>query len=173
MGIATQDDANKEFTVPAVIKSHAAWHRLEDQRRYYSETSRRYQRYYRRIKLVQIVLGASIPLIAVLPGLPIDVLKVSTAACGATLAALEAILQLNQWHALWLEYRATSERLKREQWMLLSRAGDYRGKADDDALILLAERTEVLMAAERDNWTTTIKHAGKEPIAARPEALAA
>jgi hypothetical protein len=68
-------------------------------------------------------------------------------------------LLLNQYGPLWVKYRGTAESLKRERWLLLSHAGDYKGLGDDDALRLLAERVEVLLEVEHRDWTEEQKQA--------------
>lgn len=153
-----------EFVIPAEIAGHAAWHRLEDQRKYYSAKAGSYQTQYQRIKLLLIALAAAIPLLAFMPGG--DAARFTVAAAGVVIAVLEGLLLLKQYGPLWVQYRAVAEGLKRERWLLLSQAGDYRDLPGDAALRLLAERVETLLAAERQSWTEEQKQA----LAKRPDA---
>ncbi len=142
--------AEQEFNLPPAIAAHPAWVRLESQRAFYSGKARTYQTHYKRIKLALIGLSAGIPLIVFLPG---DASKYVVALAGVAIAMLEGLLLLNQYGPLWVKYRSTTEGLNRERWLLLSRAGDYAGKSDDDALRQLAERVESILEAERNEWT--------------------
>ena len=60
-------------------------------------------------KVGQIVLAAAIPLLAAVPLLDPALYRLISASFGATVAAAEGLLQLFQWHALWLQYRGTPE----------------------------------------------------------------
>jgi len=146
-----------EYPVPAAIAAHPAWHRLESQRTYYSSKAGSFQTTYKRIKLALIAISAAIPL-AALAG-DHAVWKYVVALGGIAIAVMEGLLLLNQFGPLWIKYRATAESLKRERWLLLSRAGDYKGLPDGDALRLLAERVEVLLEVEHREWTQEQKQA--------------
>jgi len=65
---------------------------------------------------------------------------VTTGALGATIALLEGLQQLNQYHNNWIAYRSTAEALKHEKFMFLSKAGVYA--AASNATALLAENIE-------------------------------
>jgi hypothetical protein len=140
----------QDFKVPEGIAAHPAWARLEDQRSYYDTKAGTYQRQYKRIKLALIGLSAGIPLVVFLPG---EVFKYVVAAVGVAIAMLEGLLLLNQYGLLWVKYRSTAEGLKRERWLMLSHAGDYAGKPDEEALRQLAERVEALLEAEHREWS--------------------
>ena len=146
-----------DYPVPAAIAAHPAWFRLEGQRSYYSARAARYQDTYKHIKMGLIGLSASIPLLAFLP--PQNVGPWIVAAAGIVIAVLEAMLLLNQYGPLWVKYRGTAESLKRERWLLLARAGEYAGLADDSALRLLAERVEALLDVEHREWIDEQKQA--------------
>lgn len=142
-------DAEQQYQVPEQIAAHPAWARLEGQRAYFDGKSGQYQSHYKRIKLALIALSAGIPLVVFLPG---EGARYLVAAAGVVIAMLEGLLLLNQYGPLWVKYRGTAEGLKRERWLMLSRAGDYAGKSDDDALRQLAERVENLLDAEQKDW---------------------
>ena len=142
--------ADTAYTPPPEIAASAAWHRLEEQLAYYSGRASRYQTHYKRIKLSLIDLSAAIPILAFLPESPIT--RYVVAGSGVVIAVLEGVLLLNQYSQLWIKYRRTAEGLKREQALLLAAAGDYQDKAAPEALRLLAERTEALVAEENQQW---------------------
>jgi hypothetical protein len=138
------------------VTQHPAWARLDDQLRYYSRSSRRCHLRYKLIKGGEILLGVAIPLLVY------HDLKLLTAASGAVIAAAEAFLHLNQYATLWIEYRATAERLKREKWLFLARAGAYRELTDADALVQLAEQVEQHLSGEHDKWLDDLRQAARE-----------
>jgi hypothetical protein len=146
---------DEPFKIPDAVRSHAAWHRLEEQLSYYTSRARSFQKRYQFAKIMQILLGAAIPVLAAVPGLHEPVFKLLSALFGATIATIEAVLQLFQWHALSLQYRSTAERLKRERWLLLAGAEPYVGIPSNDALVLLAARTNALLSNEHESWLGT------------------
>ncbi len=143
----------EEFKPPPEILSSPAWVRLQDQLGYFNSKAVSYQAQYKRIKLLLIAISAAIPILAFLPlG---DLSRYVVAAAGVAIALLEGLLLLNDYGKLWVKYRANAESLQRERWLLLSGAGDYRDKPPADALRLLAERTESLLADENRQWVET------------------
>jgi hypothetical protein len=132
----------------AGASEHAAWLRLEDQIRWYDDKSLHSQRWYKRLKLAQVGIALLIPVISFVP----DYAKWLTAIGGGAIAMLEALQQMNQYSTLWVMYRATAERLKHEKFLFLSAAGPYRGQAEPERLIQLAERVEEHVSTEHANW---------------------
>jgi hypothetical protein len=128
-------------------KRHPAWIRLEDQLSWYDSKSVHCQRWYKGLKLLQVVLGVSIPLLAYQNA------TFLTALTGVAIAVLEAVQHLNQYSTLWIEYRSTAERLKHARWLFLSRAGEFRELREEEALRLLAEQVETYVSTEHASWT--------------------
>ena len=57
---------DEKLSIPDEVKQHPAWLRLEDQSEWYEKKSAHNQQRYKGLKLVQIVLAASIPIIALI-----------------------------------------------------------------------------------------------------------
>jgi Protein of unknown function (DUF4231) len=136
-----------------------AWDRLEDQLDWYDRKSMVAQRAYKRVKLSQLVVGASVPVFAGLQ---------APAAITATLAALvvvaEGAQQLYQWQTNWVLYRSTAEALKHEKYLYLATAGPY-SVGDQDRV--LAERLEGLISQEHAKWTES-RHTEKQTAPGEP-----
>ena len=124
---------------------HPAWTRLEDQLGWYDRKSDEAQRMFKRLKVVELVVAAAIPVVAGISG-PALV----TAALGSTVVVLESVQQLFQWQTNWVLYRSTAEALKHEKCLVLSSAAHY---ATPDRLGVLAERLEGLISQEHAKWT--------------------
>jgi hypothetical protein len=125
----------------------ASWQRLEEQIAWYSRGSRRNKRHYLRIKVVQIVSAAAIPVLAA-TDLPTWV----AGGLGALIVVLESVQQLFQFHSNWTHYRSTSEALKHEKYLYLAHAGAYATAANPEAL--LAERVEGRVSQEHSAWAS-------------------
>jgi hypothetical protein len=127
---------------------------LEDQLDWYDRESVRCQKWYKRLKVLQVMLAVGIP---VASHLEPEIAKWVTSTAGATIAILEAIQHMNQYSTLWITYRSTAERLKHEKFLFLSAAGPYRGLTEAERLIALAERVEEHVSTEHANWINEAK----------------
>jgi len=125
----------------------AARQRLEDQIEWYDGKSRHNQRWFKRLKVAQIVTAAAIP-VAAAASAPTWLL----AAGGGLIVVLEGLQQLQQYQQNWTTYRATCERLKHERHLYAATAGPYTGAARPGAL--LAERVEGLVSQEHAAWVS-------------------
>jgi hypothetical protein len=124
---------------------HPAWARLVDQLNWYDRKSVAAQRAFTRLKVVELIIAAAVPVVAG-TGRPPWI----TASLGAAVVVLEAVQQLFQWQTNWVLYRSTAEALKHEKYLFLSSAGPY---ASADRPRVLAERIEGLISQEHAKWT--------------------
>jgi len=150
--------AESDTQVPSGVIQSAAWNRLEHQLEWYDKRSVSCQRWYKALKLLQVVLAVLIPIMAMLP-----VAKWATALAGAAIAVLEAIQHMNQYSTLWVTYRSTAEHLRHEKYLFLSSAGPYRGQAETDRLLTLAERVEEHVSSEHANWFNEARRLAPAP----------
>ena len=141
------------MTIDAYIEQ-----RLDNQRKYYSDKSGFNQRWYRRLRFSTILLAGLLPFVtAYLDFHPF--LKVVAGAMGAAIAIIEGIQHLNKYHDNWVNYRRTSEALKREKIMFQTETGVY---ADGATLPKLVARVENILADENQEWLTYIKSTESE-----------
>jgi hypothetical protein len=123
--------------------------RLEDQIGWYDRKSMTNQRYFRRIKIVEIAAAAIIPFLS---AFTFSRMMWVTGALGVLITILEGMLHLNQYQQNWIAYRSTCESLKHEKYVYLGKASPYAGTADPHAL--LAERIESLVSQEHAKWAS-------------------
>jgi hypothetical protein len=136
-------------------RSGPAWERLEEQLAWYDGKSRHNQRWFKRLKVCQIVTAAAIPVAAAA-----DVATAVIGAAGALIVVLEGLQQLQQYQQNWTTYRTTTERLKHEKHLYLACAGPYAGAKRPDAL--LAERVEGLVSQEHAAWVSHRREAARQ-----------
>jgi Protein of unknown function (DUF4231) len=123
--------------------------RLEDQIGWYDRKSLISQRYYKRIKTVEITAAALIPFVA---AFNFQRIMWVTGGLGVVITVLEGMLHLNQYEQNWIAYRSTCESLKHEKYTYLGKAAPYAGSPDPHAL--LAERIESLVSQEHAKWAS-------------------
>src|SRR4051794_1827482 len=132
---------------PPTPPTAPAWERLETQIEWYDKRSNRDQRWFKRLKVLQIVTAAGIP-VAAAAGVEPDVIGGG----GALIVILEGLQQLQQYQQNWTTYRSTCERLKHEKYLFAARAGPYARVEDPEAR--LAERVEGLVSQEHAAWAS-------------------
>jgi hypothetical protein len=123
--------------------------RLEDQIAWYDRKSTTNQRYFKRIKTVEIAAAAVIPFLA---AFSFPRVMWVTGGLGVLITVLEGMLQLNQYQQNWIAYRSTCESLKHEKYIYLGKASPYAAAADPHAL--LAERIESVVSQEHAKWAS-------------------
>jgi uncharacterized protein DUF4231 len=123
--------------------------RLEDQIDWYNRKSITNQKYYKRIKMLEILAAAIIPFLS---AFTFSRMVWVTGGLGVLITVLEGMLHLNQYQENWIAYRSTCESLKHEKYVYLGKAGPYAGTADPHAL--LAERIESLVSQEHAKWAS-------------------
>ncbi len=138
-----------QLVVPEEIDRHPGWTRLTDQISWYDRKSQFCQSRYKWLKVAQLLLAISIPILSFLT---YDFSKWATGIAGGLIALIEGIQQLNQYSTNWLTYRSTAENLKHEQFLFLSSAGQYRAIDLDSRLCLLSERVEAIVSTEHARW---------------------
>ena len=127
--------------------------RLEDQINWYSAKSSSCQTLHKALRLTEIVAAALIPLLS---GMGEKVLHGPwiIGLLGAVIAIATAAGGLFKFHENWIQYRVTSEQLKHEKFLFLTRETPY---VDDDRFQVLVQRVEGLISKENVTWTQSIK----------------
>jgi Protein of unknown function (DUF4231) len=143
-----------EPKVPDQVKEHVAWHRLNDQIEWYDRKSGSNQSWYKRLKLAQLVLAASIPVLSIVA---VPWWRWVTAVLGGLIVVLEGAQQLWQFNNLWISYRSTAEQLKHEKYLFLAFSGPYSGLNTDNALKRLSERVEEQVSTEHAKWVNNTR----------------
>jgi len=147
LGDEGQGSARPFQSVPAAAETDPTWERLEDQFSWYDRKSIESQRCYKWLKLLEIAVAASLPVVAAVHS-PVWV----TGGLGALIVVLEGVQHLYQFQEHWITYRSTAEALKHERYLYLAQAGPYVG---DDRHTQLAERLEGLISQEHAKWTAS------------------
>jgi hypothetical protein len=137
--------------------------RLEQQIDWYDRKSMSAQKWHKWVRLTQVALTATLPLVAQAPECSDK--WVVTAISGVVLV-LEAVQHLNQWQHNWVGYRSTCEALRHEKYAYLGRVADYAGLNDADAKAVLVEHVESLISTEHAKWVSKISQDAKNKTAA-------
>lgn len=105
------------------------------------------QRCFKRLRVAELVLATSIPLLAGYADA--HFVKFLIGALGATVAVIAGIMALYKFQENWTDYRTTCESLKRERYLFATRTAPYEG---DDAYAAFVRTVEEHLANEHQGW---------------------
>jgi len=137
--------------------------RLDDQIDWFDNKSQSNQQTYKRLRLIEIVAGASIPLLAGF-GHGQWYLSLAIGALGLVVAVIAGVMSLYRFQENWTEYRAAAETLKQERFLYLTRAFPY---GSDKPFELLVQRVESILRHERSEWLQSMQEASLQAYADR------
>ena len=127
--------------------------RLDDQLAWYSNKSQYNQKWFKRLRLVEIVSAALIPFLSGM-GDKILYSQWLIGGLGVFIAIAAAITALFKYQENWIEYRTTAEQLKHEKYIYLTNTKPYD---TEDKFTLLVERVELLISKENSAWAAMAK----------------
>ena len=143
---------------------------LDDQINWYGKKSAANQTAYKRLRLIEIIAAAAIPLLAGYSQESLHVgmtIGVVIGVIGLIVAVLAGIVSLYRFQGNWNEYRAVPESLKQEKYLYLARADPHSG---DQPFELLVQRVETLLKSETTGWAQAMRAAGAADKVARERA---
>ena len=131
--------------------------RIDDQIEWHDRKSARSQRWYKRLRAVEIVCAAAIPFVSAIGAFAgagsawtaLSPARLGVSALGMIVAMISGVLALYRLEDQWTGYRATAEALRSEKFKFLTRTGDY---ACPDPFALLVERSEAILTKQTETW---------------------
>ncbi|MEN0047169.1 MAG: DUF4231 domain-containing protein [Bacteroidota bacterium] len=128
--------------------------RVDDQINWLDGKSGKNQRFYKRLRLIVILLSVLIPFatgyIGNWEGNIDEILKFSIGMAGVIIAAIEGIQSLFKYQDNWVSYRVTAETLKQEKMLYLTKSGIYaNNKTNFQAFV---SRIEGILNGENQQW---------------------
>lgn len=133
--------------------------RVDDQIQWLSDKSGVNQHRFKWLRLTEICLAAGIPVLAAYSDTSLAI-RLSVAVAGALVAVIAGALALWKHQELWIQYRATSEVLKRERMLFATKTPPYDG---DQAFAGFVTRVEGLLGAENAAWTDQMRPQAASP----------
>ena len=127
--------------------------RVDDQIRWLSDKSAWNQRWFKRLRLAEIGLAGSVPVLVGYADTS-GAIKLAVAVAGALVAVIAGAISIWKLQELWIEYRATAEALKREKMLFLTQAPPYD---TPKAFAELVTRIEALLGSENARWSEQMR----------------
>ena len=129
--------------------------RLDDQIRWYDLKSVSNQRWYKGLRMIQFTAAALIPFLTGFTEPAKPVWNLTVGLLGVLIAIITAMLDLYRFQEHWIEYRTTSESLKKEKLLFLTESEPYRNESPTK-FQLFVQRVEALISKENSNWSQYI-----------------
>lgn len=127
--------------------------RLDDQFVWYENKSRKNKRIFLYLRIAEIIAAALIPFLS---GLLINMDTYKTTSIivigilGMLVTVIAGVLSLGRYQENWIEYRKTSEALKKEKFLFETQVEPYNA---DNRFNLLVQTVESILAKENTDWT--------------------
>lgn len=128
--------------------------RLDDQISWYSDKSQWNQKWFKRLKVIEILSAALIPFLVAYSDESL-LIQVLVGVLGISIAFIAGLLSLYKYQENWIEYRTTSETLKHQKFLYETRCPPYNN--DTDRFVKLVQVCEGLISKENSNWAQYIK----------------
>lgn len=132
--------------------------RVDDQIQWYDNKSVWNQKQYKRLRVAEITFAACIPFLAGYFADDLQWIKILTGFFGVMIAVIAGLVSLYSFQEHWIEYRTTSESLKHEKYLYLTKAPPYNS---EQAFSLFVERIESLISTENSKWPQRINSSKK------------
>lgn len=141
--------ANTNLSSEEYVKS-----RLIEQISWYDRKSVWNKRWFLSLRWTEVVAAALIPFLSGRTDPKQPLFSISIGILGVLIAVCAATSSLFQFQERWIEYRTTSESLKKEKFLYLTRVEPYH---DGEAFGILVQRIENLVSKENTTWAQYLK----------------
>ena len=121
--------------------------RVDNQLAWYSKKSTSNKNWHFRLQLVTLIAAALVPVIS-LSSSEFGV-RILVAIVGSVAAIAAGVVALYQFRDLWVDYRATAERLKFEKYLFITGSAPY---GNSDCFSLFVNRVENAILEENRGW---------------------
>lgn len=143
--------------------------RLDEGIKYYKRSADSSWRKFTALKMLQILIGATIPIcsliVPLVTGDGYQLAAIINGILGTAIAAIESYLQLGQTERNWYRWRSTQQALQREKSLFLQNAGPYyAGTEPKPSNVILAERTEQIISEEHLEWRAGVHQTTKVDV---------
>ena len=123
--------------------------RVEDQIDWYDKKSQLNQKYFKNIRLIEIISAAIIPFVAGM-GDSVPYGSIVLGLLGVLIAVSAGFSTLSKHQENWFMYRTTCETIKHEKYLFLTKSKPYSGENPFNQFV---ERIESLVSKENSQWS--------------------
>ena len=136
--------------------------RLRDQAGWHDSKARWNKKRFYIFEVISLLAGASIPIVNAVTIIPAGWQRFLSALLATIVVASVGVAKLYKFQENWLNYRALTESLRREEELYLNRVGAYAVSDYQERDRVLVERVESILASETSQYIATHKSERKE-----------
>ena len=133
--------------------------RVDGQINWYDKKSQFNQRWFKCLRVGEIVAAAAIPFLAGYMSNKTPAIQIVVGFLGFIIAIIAGVVALCQFQENWVEYRTTCESLRHEKYLFLTQTEPYNV---DNPFPLFVQRVESLVSTENTKWSQLIRAPRKE-----------
>ena len=133
--------------------------RVDGQINWYDKKSQFNQRWFKCLRVGEIVAAAAIPFLAGYMSNKTPAIQIVVGFLGFIIAIIAGVVALCQFQENWVEYRTTCESLRHEKYLFLTQTEPYNV---DNPFPLFVQRVESLVSTENTKWSQLIRAPKKE-----------
>ncbi|MBQ8823712.1 MAG: DUF4231 domain-containing protein [Ruminococcus sp.] len=133
-----------------IIEKNYIENRILNQKNYYGKKCKIKQRRFAILSIISIIVTSTIPIIALLDFIPYK--ESITAISGAVSTILSSLIFFFRDKETWIQYRATSEKIKSELYKYQSKTEKYFDMQDNEAFNLFVTTCEEIMGNQNEQW---------------------
>lgn len=130
--------------------------RLNDQIGWYDRKSTSNQKWYKRLRMAQLLAAALIPFLTGYLTPELATTRLAVGLLGVGIAGITGMLDLYRFQQHWIEYRTTCEALKKEKYLFATDSEPYTGDPVTK-FRLLVQRAETLISKENTHWAQYVR----------------
>ena len=139
--------------------------RLKTQEKWHNDKARWNKRQFYVFEVITLLAGAAIPVVNAVNGIDPSWQRILSALLATIIVISVGVAKLYKFQENWLNYRALSESLKREEELYLNRVGPYSVSDYQERDGILVERVESILASATSQYIARHQTEGKEPPA--------
>jgi hypothetical protein len=132
--------------------------RLENQIDWYNQKSQYNQKWFKRLRLTEIICAALIPFLSA-SGEKIPYGTLLTGGLGIVIAISAAAGALYKFHENWIQFRSYAEQLEHEKFLYLTNTEPFNV---NNKLPVLVQRVEGILSKENSSWAQSTKSQQQE-----------
>lgn len=128
--------------------------RLINQIIWYDNNATKKQDKYKHLTILSIILTSIIPILSIFTGYRYGIIAtILITVCSTSSATILSVINLCEYHKLWIEYRSTCEILKSILHRYFMKVNEFSSSDDKSNLNLLISSCEEYMTKEFKTWT--------------------
>jgi len=143
----------------SITKEQFLSERVDDQIDWYDKKSQFNQRWYKCLRVCEIVAAVAIPLLVGNMSDMFPAIKIVVGFLGFLIALIAGVIALYKFQENWVQYRTVCESLLHEKYLFLTQTEPYNG---DSPFPLFVQKVESLISTENTKWTQMIGAPKKE-----------